>query len=275
MIIKRRGRPPKNPVVQPVVVYVQNDAELLADISERFAVLDVLTAGAADGTVRSIIVSGSPGIGKSHHVRRILRKKRGCTYETISGAISAIQLYKTAYKLRDKNCVIVLDDVDKIWKDLETLSILKAMCDSSDIRTISWKKESKALVDEDNGDIPSSFDFDGSVVFITNIDLQRHINEGKNQYAEQFEAMVSRSMYLNLKIHDKRQVRVWVRHVATNGMFDAEGISKEDGNAILDYVDRNSDQLRDVSFRTVKNLINIKKLYKKGWESVANMCLNQ
>jgi hypothetical protein len=275
LLIKRRGRPRKNPLPQPAVVIQQSDTELLSDISERFGVLDVLVAGTAAGTVRSIIVSGSPGIGKSHHVQRVLRAKRGCTHEVISGAISAIQLYKTGYKLRDKNCVIVLDDVDKIWKDLETLSILKAMCDSSDVRTISWKKESKALVDEDNGDIPSSYDFEGAIVFITNVDLQRHINEGKNQYAEQFEAMVSRSMYLNLKIHDKRQVRIWVRHVAENGMFEKEGISVQDGAAILDYIDTNSAQLRDVSFRTVKNLINIKKLYKKGWESVANMCLNQ
>ena len=46
---------------------------------------------------------------------------------------------------------------------------------SGDKRRICWNKESRVLAVED---IPESFDFEGSILFLSNIDFDRSIAKG-------------------------------------------------------------------------------------------------
>ena len=79
-----------------------------------------------------MIVSGPPGVGKSHGVEEVLDRYattgvdgRAKTHEVIKGATSAIGLYCKLYKNADKGKVVVFDDCDSIFNDELSLNILK------------------------------------------------------------------------------------------------------------------------------------------------------
>ncbi|NBR61845.1 MAG: hypothetical protein EBT86_09405, partial [Actinobacteria bacterium] len=86
--------------------------------------------------------------------------------EVVKGSATPIGLYQTLYKYSDKNCVLVFDDCDSILLDDVSLNLLKGALDSGKKRKISWLSESAALRREG---IPDSFNFHGSVIFITNL----------------------------------------------------------------------------------------------------------
>ena len=191
--IRKRGRPSK----QDMLAREQNkpkprsDAQILNDLKERFDILSLLTKGAVAKNIRAMVVTGAPGVGKTYTVENILEHSN-VPHEIVRGSLSALHLYMLAYKFRRPGNVIVLDDADSIFNDEDALNILKALCDTSSTRKVSYLKEAPQLKEED---IPQSFEFNGAMIFISNLDFQTFVDEGKNKYAQHFEALMSRSLY--------------------------------------------------------------------------------
>ena len=52
----------------------ESDAEIIERLRERFPILDDMTKAVKTGTVRAMIVSGPPGVGKSFGVEAVLQK---------------------------------------------------------------------------------------------------------------------------------------------------------------------------------------------------------
>jgi hypothetical protein len=277
IVLKKRGRPSfaevaaRQAAVTPVVQ--RTDAEVLADLKERFNILGILTEGTVNNNVRAVTVTGAPGVGKTYTVENILsaaKQKNNIKYEIVRGTLSAINLYKLAYKLRKAGSVLVLDDADSIFNDEDALNILKGLCDSSDIRRVHWLKESQALKDDD---VPQSFEFEGAIIFISNIDFQKFVDEGKNKYSAHFEALMSRSLYLDLRLHSKAELGVWIEHVAQDGhIFRREGLTSEQGNSVMSFIRTYRDDLRELSLRTVLKTSQLVKSHD-NWESVAKILL--
>lgn len=274
LVIKRRGRPSKQDVqARTKVAPVRSDAEILQDLKDRFEILGVLTQGAVSKNIRAVTVTGAPGVGKTYTVERILsnaKDKQNTQYEIVRGALSAVNLYKLAYRNRKQGNVIVLDDADSIFNDEDALNILKALCDSSETRKVSWMKESNALREDD---IPQSFEFCGAILFISNLDFQRFVDEGKNKYTQHFEAIMSRSLYLDLRLHTRNELSVWIEHVATAGnIFRREGLTDAQGKAVLSFLKTNKDTLRELSLRTLIKAAQIVKSHN-NWQKVATVLL--
>lgn len=280
IVLKKRGRPSKADIAArvaasiPSVVIERSPEEILADLKERFNILSLLTQGAVHSNIRAVTVTGAPGIGKTYTVERILERANatlGTQYEIVRGTLSAVNLYMLGYRMRKPNSVIVLDDADSIFNDEDALNILKVLCDSSDVRRVSWLKESNALKEED---IPTSYEFDGSIIFISNLNFQQFVDEGRNKYAQHFEALMSRSLYLDLQLHDRAEVGVWVEHTATNGrILEREGLSYEQMDNVLRFVREHRDQLRELSLRTVLKAAQLVKAHPVNWESMAKILL--
>jgi len=275
LIIKKRGRPTKEMVAARVAAteVVRSDEEILADLKERFRVLGIITEGTVQQNVRAATVTGAPGVGKTFTVEKILaaaKEKQGINYEIIRGTLSAINLYKMAYKLRKAGSVLVLDDADGIFNDEDALNILKALCDSSEIRRVHWLKESQALKDDD---VPQSFEFEGSLIFISNLDFQKYLDMGGNKYSPHFEALMSRSLYLDLRLHTKNELGVWVEHVAQDGkIFRREGLTETQGAAVMQFIRQYRNDLRELSLRTLLKASQLVKIHDE-WESVAKILL--
>lgn len=276
LVIKKRGRPSKSEIANRTTkVTNRSDDEILNDLKERFNILSILTKGAISKNVRAVTVTGAPGVGKTYTVEQILehaKTTRNIKYDIVRGAISAVNLYKLAYHNRKAGSVIVLDDADSIFNDEDALNILKVLCDSSETRRVSWMKESQALVADD---IPQSFEFNGAMIFISNLDFQKFVDEGKNKYAQHFEALMSRSLYLDLRLHGKNELGVWIEHVAQSGnIFVREGLSPEQGKAVLSFLRTNRENLRELSLRTLLKTSQLVKTHN-NWESMARILLTK
>lgn len=273
--MKKRGRPSKVMLAERAAAVrkhstPRDDATVLKDLVMRFSMLDKLTRGCITNDIRSMIVVGAPGVGKTFTVESILENTPDLKYEIVKGGLSAVELYKMGYRNRRAGSVVVIDDADSIFSDEEGLSILKAMCDSSSCRRVSWLKDSSSLREDD---VPQTYDFQGSFIFISNIDFQRYIDTGGNKYVVHFEALMSRSLYLDLRVHDRQAISLWVEHVATHGkMFQKEHVSDTVGRDILDFLKTNRDDLREYSLRTAVKLCGLAKSHH-DWKDMAQVLL--
>jgi len=274
LVIKKRGRPSKADIAARTTKVVQrNDTEILSDLAERFRILSILTKGAVHKNVRAVTVTGAPGVGKTHTVEQILedaKLRHNTQYEIVKGSLSAVNLYKIAYQMRHPGNVIVLDDADSIFADEEALNVLKVLCDSSEVRKVSWMKESQALREDD---VPQSFEFNGAMIFISNLDFQKFVDEGRTKYTAHFEALMSRSLYLDLRLHSRNELGVWVEHVATTGnIFRREGLTEVQGRAVLGFLRQYREDLRELSLRTLLKTAQLVKAHD-NWESMARVLL--
>jgi hypothetical protein len=133
-------------------------------------------------------------------------------------------------------------------------------------------KESNALIADD---IPQSFEFSGAMMFISNLDFQRFVDEGKNKYAQHFEALMSRSLYLDLRLHTRNELGVWIEHIAKSGnIFIREGLTSDQGAAVLTFLRTHRDTLRELSLRTLLKTSQLVKTHA-NWETMARILLTK
>ena len=241
---------------------VETDEQAIERIRERFEILEEMTEGAVDGSVRAMIVVGPPGVGKSFGVEKVLDKAamfdkiggRRPRYEVVKGAMSAIGLYAKLYNYADSGNVLVFDDCDSVLLDDLSLNILKAALDSSKKRTICWNTDSRLLRSEG---IPDRFEFKGSAIFITNIKFE-HVKSAKLK--DHLGALESRCHYLDLTLDTTRDKMLRIKQIMKDGMLDSYDFSDERKEEIFEFVDTNKDKLRELSLRTVIKIADLVKM---------------
>ena len=172
MTKNRVGMAKSEPMMLPL-------AESRFSINDRFEFVSEMVRMLAEGEQASVVVTGPGGLGKSFTVSDTLQRcglkdislvddlpvgfvlNGGNTYRVIKGYSTPKGLYRTLFENREG--VIVFDDCDSVLRDPVSLNLLKAALDSYDKRVISWRAD---IRDED---LPTSFLFNGRVVFISNL----------------------------------------------------------------------------------------------------------
>lgn len=255
----------------------QTDEERIAEISERFSILEDMTTACLNGNIRAMIVSGPPGVGKSYIVEEQIERAKlfqqianfKPKYEVVKGSASAIGLYKKLYQYSDENSVLVLDDCDAVLFDDVALNLLKGALDSGKSRKISWLLESRVLKDED---IPNSFIFKGAVIFITNLKFDQIKSQ---RLKDHLEALHSRCHYLDLTLDTQRDKILRIKQIARTGaLFGEMGISEIGQDIIIDFMDTNKNRLREISLRMAIKIAQLYKSFPHNWEAMATVtCL--
>ena len=261
-------------------VQAESDDDAMDRIEETFLMLDKITDACARNIIRGLVVSGPPGIGKSFGVEKQLeaanmfRKMAGKDpkYEVVSGGVSSIGLYQKLYFNRSPEQVLVFDDCDGVLFEEECLNLLKAALNSGDKRRICWNKESRTLKTED---IPETFDFEGAIIFLSNIDFERSIAKG-SRISAHLEAIMSRCHYLDLEIGSMRDKLLRIKQIIRDGMLAPYNFSKEEEQAVQAFVFDNAEYLRELSLRMVKKVADFVKADPKGWMEMAEAtCLQR
>jgi len=249
----------------------QDDAKRIAEIGERFEILDQMTKALVKSDIRALIVTGPPGVGKSYGVEEELTKsslfgdmagsKR--KYEVVKGAMTPLGLYAKLYEYADKGNVLVFDDCDSVLMDDLALNILKAALDSGKKRMIYWNAESNKLRSEG---IPDKFEFKGSACFITNIKFE---NVRSKKLQDHLEALQSRCHYLDLTLDTMRDKILRVKQIAQKGdLFKGYDFAKEEEAEIIDFIAENCERFREVSLRMALKVADLKKI-SSNWRSLA------
>jgi hypothetical protein len=258
--------------VQATINDSKSDEERMAEIAERFEMLTEMTKAAVGGEIRAMIVSGPPGVGKSYGVEQEIEKAtlfdhiagKKLRAEVVKGSATPIGLYQTLYKYSDPNCVVVFDDCDSILLDDVSLNLLKGALDSGKKRKISWLSESSTLRREG---IPDSFNFNGSVIFITNLKFDKMKSQ---KLKDHLDALQSRCHYLDLTLDTMRDKILRIKQIAKTGaLFEDMDISEVGQDMIVDFMDANKNNLREMSLRMAIKIAQLYKSFPNSWEKMA------
>ena len=258
-VLKKAG---KQSVSEPV--------ESKFTINQRFGFLSDMIVMLAKGDQPSVVVTGPGGLGKSHTVTTTLRKaglkdmsilddyEIGAqvpknAFVVIKGYSTPKGLYRTLYE--NRNSIIVFDDCDSVLKDTVSLNLLKGALDSYSKRIISWRADIK---DED---LPTSFEFKGRVIFISNMSS-----------SQLDQAIISRSMSVDVTmtaVQKVERMRFLVKE--KDFMPDFDLVSKNDA---LNLIDKLVDNVKELSLRTLIQVTKIRKSNpNNNWKELAEYAI--
>ena len=251
----------------------ETDEEAMSRIKERFEILTQMTEATQEGSVRAMIVSGPPGVGKSYGVEEQLNKSDIFNkmadvppkFEVVRGSMSAIGLYQKLYKFSNPGNILVLDDCDSVLFDDISLNILKAALDSSKKRYISWNTESRVLANEG---VPDRFEYRGSVIMITNIKFD-YVKSKKLK--DHLAAIMSRCHYLDLTMDTVRDRLLRCKQVMRDAnVLGDYGFTQEQGNEIVAFMDEHKKDLNEISLRMVTKIADLRKM-SDDWKKLARV----
>ena len=255
---------------------LETDEEIMERLGQRFEILEDMTRAVKKGDVRSMIVTGPPGVGKSFGVEKVLSKhdvfadiaddKKLKKYEVVKGAMSAIGLYSKLYEFSDAKSILVFDDCDSVLLDDLSLNILKAALDSSKKRMIHWNTDSRLLRSEG---VPNSFEFKGGAIFITNIKFE-HVRSKKLK--DHLEALESRCHYLDLTIDTEREKLLRIKQVVRDAdMLKDYALEDWAKLEVVDFIVTNAKRMRELSLRMVLKVADIRIAMPTKWRAVVEV----
>jgi hypothetical protein len=169
----------------------------------------------------------------------------------VKGFSTAKGLYRTLFE--NNKSIIVFDDCDAVLKDPIALNLLKGALDSYGKRIISWNADMR------DDDLPRSFNFEGRVIFISNMD-QDKIDQ----------AIRSRSMMIDLSMTlDQKIDRM--EYIANSAEFlpEYDAVAKRDALALIREVGADA---KEISLRTLISVTKI-RASNKDWKDLATYML--
>ena len=256
-------------VSEPVALDLEPMGQIDERIKNTFSVLNKVAQGIIEGYIKASIVSGAAGCGKTYTLEKALARAESdglIHYQSVKGAMSAIGLYRQLFECSEEGNVLVIDDCDTIFSDLDALNLLKAALDTGKTRKVHWNKESRILDEEG---VPRSFEFNGAVVFITNIDFTAEIEQEKKM-SPHYKALLSRTMYVDLGIHSKREILVRIGQVVFSKDFLRDNdLGKEQARDMMVWLTNNLSRVRTLSIRTILQLVSLVKT-DDDWKAMAH-----
>lgn len=182
-----RGNVVTKPQTDPEVAKLddQFEEEVKATPEERFSDMESYIHKVIIGFKPLAVICGAPGVGKTYRIMKAIHsfgKQKGQDYGLIKGKSTAANLYMTFHDYKDEGKLVVIDDADEVVKDDVAINLIKAACDSSDERWVSWgtarppeMPEEVAMMCDDaiqKGEkyfYPKEFEMKGGLIIITNM----------------------------------------------------------------------------------------------------------
>jgi hypothetical protein len=162
--------------------------------------------------------------------------------------------------------VLVFDDCDSILLDDVALNLLKGALDTGKKRKISWLSDSSVLRREG---IPDSFNFNGTVIFITNLKFDKMKSQ---KLRDHLDALQSRCHYLDLTLDTMRDKILRIKQIANDGqLFEEYEFDTETQEEIIDFMTHNSTRFREMSLRMAIKIADLRKSFPLKWKAMAEV----
>lgn len=221
----------------------------------------------AEGKMRSLIVNGPPGVGKSSMVKQFLTQYSTDDHKVVSGHITNLSMYHALFTHRAAKQVLVLDDTDNVFSKIEGLNILKAAMDTQPVRTVSWESPSAALT---TMGVPLNFQTNGGVVLITNVGF----SDSNSKLGTHLKALKDRSHVVQIGSNSKEGAYSMIAYmVLRKDMLKAYELSDAIKHALLTFIHENLDRMTTLSLRTMIKLAEWYKNEPDDWRSYASTTL--
>lgn len=244
----------------------KNEYELenFSDLEQRYASAESYIEKLSKGSIRSLIINGPPGVGKTYSVESYLKKYAHGKYKLVAGHMTALSLYGNLYHYREAGNVLVLDDIDSVLGKIEGVNILKAAMDTKPSRRINWESPSAML---NRLNLPTGFDFKGSVILISNIGF----GSAAGKIGAHLDALKDRSFSLSIANGSRESLFKQVCFmVMKKDLLREFNLSMSQKGEILDYINENIGLLTKVSLRAAIKLAQLVKETPDNWRQMAN-----
>ena len=237
------------------------------EIQNRYDGVEAYVKQIATGNFRSLIINGHPGIGKTHSVTKYLEQYAKGNYLPINGRITLLSLYAALHAYKNVGKVLVLDDVDSIFSNIEGLNILKAAMDTTSTRRIHWASTTGKL---NTMNLPDNFTFNGGVILISNLGF----GGGVSRTVSHLSALKDRSFCVPVAdTSDNGLFKQICFMVLERGLMTDLGVPQNDQPMLLEYIDEKKDDFNTLSLRTVVKLAQIFKTDPINWRLMASQGL--
>ena len=241
-------------------------------INQRFSFVEQMVDMIVQKTLPSAVITGEGGLGKSYTVLKSLEKNgfknltdlsnfevgakvdRSKSYTVVKGYSTAKGLYRTLFE--NNGMVIVFDDCDSILKDDVAKNLLKGALDSYSKRYISWNADMR------DDDLPRSFEFTGSIVFVSNMALEK-IDQ----------AIRTRSLVVDLSMTEGQKLER-MEVIANSDEFLPE-ISPVSKSLALEFLKSNLGKIPNMSLRSLIAVTKIANTGNRDWKNLAKYVLTQ
>lgn len=234
-----------------------------------------------DSAINGLLVMGDAGTGKSHFVKKALRDagvQKNVEYIK-GGTITAASMYVKLYLNRASHRIIVFDDVDVIGhpeKSKLVPMILGAVEEGSN-RLVTWSTAKRnALMEE--FDVPMEFNFNGSVIVITNhthSDIEARLKHWSGAFKSRFNDVEC--------IFTHEQKYLYTKHLIENqdmlgrnclvfshtmGGQKVPGYPRKHIRSTVDFIDRNYMNFSDITPRVAVKIADCYQHYRGAQRAV-------
>lgn len=276
-------------------------------VQEVLEMLEELSEGETTG----IIIKGPPGIGKSYTARNYLKKlgvrhtdlllsdwqqdedtKEWYCNHLVQGDGPLVRksdarnwsVYADLYANREEGQVVLLDDNDEIMKDVTGLSVLMAATEHEEDREVDFTRANFNNELRKYG-VPAKFTYNGSVVILTNFDMQGAVasyqegsanyNKTKPAHITRWEALLDRCDYIDMELDHPRVVRVYLENlIRKKGLYTkslgykaSRLLTDDEITKMFEWVRKNQVDLKlPLTFRTTNEIAKLMSKYD-NWES--------
>lgn len=130
------------------------------DLITTYKELSEYTRAFANGDLTFLLLVGSPGSGKSKQVQFDLA---GSSHQWIDNHATNLGLYCSVYEANGS--AIVLDDINHLFRNTMACSLMKALTQTDQVRSVSWESTAKTL---DERNVPRRFCTSSPICLIAN-----------------------------------------------------------------------------------------------------------
>ena len=250
----------------PIVNDVCNRFDTVYQISKIFVT--------GDSAQKGLIISGDAGTGKSHYVQQAFIDTN--TVDLVdynkSESFTAAAFYVQLYLNRKPGQVVVFDDCNiggLTGGDFKNITdMLKGATEmTKGERIIGWNRASQNQLMKDHG-VPTSFDFQGSIIWITNYSFEQLASKFKAHW----EAIQSRFIPVPIRLNDQEKLMYTLHLVEEVDMLGKNcntyegGYSKEIIQTTCEYLHANWKSMDNVTPRVAAKIADTMKSYPTNWE---------
>lgn len=255
---------------------VNSNNPIVDDVCKRFDTVHKISKIflTGDSAQKGLIISGDAGTGKSHFV-----KKAFIDTDTVdrvdynkSESFTAAAFYVQLYLNRKPGDVIVFDDCNLgglTGGDLKQVTdMLKGATEmTKGERIIGWNRARRNQKMIDNG-VPESFDFQGSIIWITNYSFEQLAAKFKAHW----EAIQSRFITIPIKLNEQEKLMYTLHLIENVDMLGKNcdmlegGYSKEVVSETCSYLRKNWKGMDNVTPRIAGKIADTMTMYPNEWE---------
>lgn len=195
---------------------------------------------------RGLLFTGGAGIGKSYHIKKVLRDKiedGTCTYIQ-GGKVTPASFFSHLLMTKDSGKVLVYDDVDLFSTRgtmEEVVGMLKIITEhTKGERMIRWNRITiPAGLEELGYSVGDEVDYQGCIVIITN----NSVDTLRKKLSDHFGAISSRFNILNMNL-DRKEILQYMLYLIGEQSFLGENCDVQEGGFSDDVINKTINFIR-------------------------------